>query len=41
MRLANKIFPEFKYNWLADALESNIPKELDFHEEIANAERMR
>jgi len=35
------IFPEFNYQWLVDEVKENLPKELDFEHEAANAERCR
>ncbi|KXZ42167.1 hypothetical protein GPECTOR_192g313 [Gonium pectorale] len=35
------VFPEFDYGWLVDEIRENLPKELDFRHEAANAERCR
>lgn len=35
------LFPEFKYQWLAEAFKRDLPRELDYHIEAANAERCR
>lgn len=35
--VAERIFPGFKYKWLAEELRVNLPKELDFQLEIKNA----
>ena len=36
-----RIFPEFQLTWLADEMKANLPKELDFRVEAANAARLR
>jgi aarF domain-containing kinase len=35
------VFPDFNYQWLVDEIKFNLPKELDFTHEAANAERCR
>jgi aarF domain-containing kinase len=35
------LFPEFKYKWFGDELKKNIPLELDFNQEVRNAEKTR
>ncbi|RXW16719.1 hypothetical protein EST38_g9135 [Candolleomyces aberdarensis] len=32
-------FPEFEFSWLAEAMRTNLPKEMDFVHEARNAER--
>ncbi|KZP34641.1 ABC1-domain-containing protein [Athelia psychrophila] len=32
-------FPEFEFRWLAEEMRENLPKEMDFTREAANAER--
>ncbi|CBZ52484.1 conserved hypothetical protein [Neospora caninum Liverpool] len=39
--IAQRIFPEVKLRWLAELLETNLPQEVDFLNEAANAERLR
>ncbi|KAI8470915.1 MAG: ABC1 family-domain-containing protein [Monoraphidium minutum] len=38
---ARLIFPDFNYQWLVDEIKENLPRELDFRHEAANAERCR
>ncbi len=33
------LFPKFSYKWLADEVERNLPKELNFVHEADNASR--
>lgn len=33
-------FPEFEFDWLADEMRTNLPKELDFIQEAHNSERL-
>ncbi|GBF89209.1 hypothetical protein Rsub_01926 [Raphidocelis subcapitata] len=35
------VFPEFNYQWLVDEIKENLPRELNFQHEAANAERCR
>lgn len=37
----DKLFPKFSYKWLADEVERNLPKELDFLHEASNSRRCR
>ena len=39
--LSEFIFPEFKYKWLGKEFQTNLPKELDFHNEGRNAEKIK
>lgn len=39
VRLLAWAFPKFSYEWLADEVAANLPKELDFVEEGKNAEK--
>ena len=41
VRGARAVFPDFNYQWLVDEIKENLPKELDFRHEAANAERCR
>jgi aarF domain-containing kinase len=41
VRAVRLLFPSFDYVWLADEVERNVPRELDFLNEAANAERAR
>lgn len=34
------LFPEFEFEWLADEMRTNLPKELDFIQEAHNSERL-
>jgi len=38
---ARLVFPAFDYQWLVDEIKYNLPRELDFAHEAANAERCR
>lgn len=40
VRAIKYIFPEFDFDWIADELRINLPKELDFTSEAHNAERI-
>jgi len=40
VNIGQRIFPGFKYQWFADELKRNMPKELNFTMEAANAERI-
>lgn len=35
-----KLFPEFEFTWLGEEMRENLPKELNFVHEAANAERL-
>ena len=37
--IAAKIFPDFKYGWLADEFKARLPAELDFELEAENTKR--
>nr|PIL99785.1 ABC1 family protein [Toxoplasma gondii COUG] len=39
--VAERVFPEVKLRWLSELLEKNLPQEIDFLHEAANAERLR
>jgi hypothetical protein len=39
--LASWVFPELRLQWLVDETRKNLPQELDFAAEAANAERIR
>lgn len=39
--LAEWLFPEFKYKWLAKEFQINLPHEIDFNNEGKNADRIR
>ncbi len=41
LSVAGKLFPEFKLKWLVDEFNKNLPLELDFLHEAANAERVK
>lgn len=40
-KIASFLFPEFKYEWLGDQFERNLPKELNFLNEGKNCERFK
>ncbi|CDJ66370.1 hypothetical protein, conserved [Eimeria necatrix] len=40
-KVAAKIFPEVRFEWLVDLLRENLPAELDFRKEATNAKRCR
>lgn len=40
VRLVKRIFPEFDFDWLADEMRVNLPRELDFRGEALNSERL-
>lgn len=40
VQAVKKIFPEFEFDWLADEMRTNLPKELDFVQEAHNSERV-
>lgn len=39
--MAAALFPQFKLMWLVDEMKRNLPKELDFLQEAANADSVR
>jgi aarF domain-containing kinase len=39
--LVKRVFPEFAFDWLAEEMRINLPRELDFVSEAHNAERVR
>ncbi|GMR59351.1 hypothetical protein PMAYCL1PPCAC_29546, partial [Pristionchus mayeri] len=41
VKITDLIFPDFKLQWLVDEVKKNLPLELDFLHEAANAEKMR
>lgn len=40
-QLAEWLFPDFKYKWLAKEFKINLPKEIDFNNEGKNADIIR
>uniref|UniRef100_A0A8R1XMJ3 ABC1 domain-containing protein n=1 Tax=Onchocerca volvulus TaxID=6282 RepID=A0A8R1XMJ3_ONCVO len=40
-RLASRLFPDFHFVWLVDEMKRNLPRELDFRVEAANAKRLK
>ncbi|VBB30347.1 unnamed protein product [Acanthocheilonema viteae] len=40
-RLASKLFPDFHFLWLVDEMKRNLPRELDFRIEAANAKKLK
>lgn len=41
VKVAEKLFPEFRYQWLSDETQAYLPHELDFKREGRNADRCR
>uniref|UniRef100_A0AC35GMF8 Protein kinase domain-containing protein n=1 Tax=Panagrolaimus sp. PS1159 TaxID=55785 RepID=A0AC35GMF8_9BILA len=41
IKIADKLFPDFKLMWLVNETKRNLPKELDFRHEAHNADRVR
>ncbi|CAG9529963.1 unnamed protein product [Cercopithifilaria johnstoni] len=39
-RLASRLFPDFHFMWLVDEMKRNLPMELDFRVEAANAKKL-
>lgn len=39
--IGGRLFPAFKYKWLADEVSKNIPIEMNFRIEAANAKRCK
>uniref|UniRef100_A0A915PQY3 ABC1 atypical kinase-like domain-containing protein n=1 Tax=Setaria digitata TaxID=48799 RepID=A0A915PQY3_9BILA len=39
--LASRLFPDFHFLWLVDEMKRNLPRELDFRVEAANAKKLR
>ena len=37
--VAKKVFPNFRYSWLAEEFKTRLPRELDFGIEAQNAKR--
>lgn len=35
-----RVFPDFEFTWLGEEMRENLPKELDFVNEAANAARL-
>ncbi|VDK78802.1 unnamed protein product [Litomosoides sigmodontis] len=40
-RLASRLFPDFYFIWLVDEMKRNLPRELDFRVEAANAKKLK
>ncbi|VDM99795.1 unnamed protein product [Thelazia callipaeda] len=40
-KFASWLFPDFHFMWLVDEMKRNLPKELDFRVEAANAKKLR
>ena len=40
MSIVSKVFPEFKFDWLADATKKTLPIELNFKIEAENCENV-
>jgi len=38
--LVSRIFPDFKFGWLAEEMRRNLPLELDFIHEANNCEKV-
>lgn len=41
MKLVKAVWPNQDYTWLVDEIKQNLPLELDFRSEAANADRCR
>jgi aarF domain-containing kinase len=41
LNLVKSYFPNFEFSWLGEEMEQNLPLEMDFRHEAANAERCR
>ncbi|MEW5309939.1 MAG: hypothetical protein WDW38_001779 [Sanguina aurantia] len=41
VKMVKWLYPDFNYEWLADEVKDNLPKELNFIHEAGNAERCR
>lgn len=39
VNFVKRVFPNFEFTWLADEMEANLPLEMDFQHEAANARR--
>ncbi|GAA5938003.1 hypothetical protein JCM3775_002427 [Rhodotorula graminis] len=39
LRIVKRVFPEFEFTWLGEEMEANLPLEMDFRHEAANAAR--
>ncbi|KAJ1557621.1 hypothetical protein HK096_006234 [Nowakowskiella sp. JEL0078] len=40
-KVVRRIFPEFEFGWLAEEMELNLPKELDFVHEKMNSDKVK
>lgn len=40
VKITSWIFPDFKFDWLVEETQKNIPRELDFTQEGRNAEKL-
>lgn len=40
VRIVSRVFPEFQFLWLAEEMKRNLPREMDFELEAANARRL-
>lgn len=41
LRVVKSFFPSFEFTWLGEEMEANLPLEMDFRHEAANAARAR
>ncbi|KAK4056946.1 hypothetical protein OIO90_001846 [Microbotryomycetes sp. JL221] len=41
LKVVKSVFPSFEFTWLGEEMEENLPLEMDFRHEAANAERCR
>lgn len=39
VKVVDKLFPKFSYKWLAEEMERNLPRELDFLHEAENSRK--
>lgn len=41
IRIGNALFKDFNYNWIIDDMNTNLPKELNFHNEAKNCMKIK
>lgn len=39
LRIVKRVFPTFEFTWLGEEMQENLPLEMDFRHEAANARR--
>ena len=40
VKMIKKVFPSFQFDWLADEMQKNLPKEMDFQHEATNMKQV-